>query len=89
MTTLREKFIRELVIRGISPRTQESYVAAVYGLARHYHQPPDQLNDEQLKDYMFYLASERKLAPASLNLTGQRPSSPRALSRGATGQCTA
>jgi len=69
MTTLREKFIRELVIRGTSPRTQESYVAAVYGLARHYHLPPDQVSDEQLKDYMFYLAQERKLAPASLNLT--------------------
>ena len=69
MTTLREKFIRELVIRGTSPRTQESYVGAVYGLAKYYHQAPDQLGDEQLKDYMFYLASERKLAPSSLNLT--------------------
>jgi len=69
MTTLRQNFIRELVIRGIASRTQESYVAAVYGLARHYHQPPDRLSDEQLKEYVFYLAQERKLAPASLNLT--------------------
>jgi integrase/recombinase XerD len=69
MTTLRERFIRELVIRGNSLRTQESYVGAVHGLAKHYHQPPDQISDEQLKGYMFYLASERKLAPASLNLT--------------------
>ena len=69
MTTLREQFIRELVIRGTSPRTQESYVAAVCGLARHYHKGPDQIGEEQLKDYMFYLAQERKLAPASLNLT--------------------
>jgi len=68
MTTLRQQFIRELVIRGTSPRTQESYVAAVHGLARHYHKSPDQLSDEQLKDYMFYLAQERKLAPASLNV---------------------
>jgi hypothetical protein len=62
MTTLRQQFIRELVIRGTSPRTQESYVAAVYGLAKHYHKAPDQISDEQIKDYMFYLASERKLA---------------------------
>jgi len=68
MTTLRQQFIRELVIRGTSPRTQESYVAAVYGLAKHYHQAPDQIGEEQLKDYLFYLAQERKLAPASLNL---------------------
>lgn len=69
MTTLRQQFIRELVIRGTSPRTQESYVAAVYGLAKHYHKAPDQLGDEQIKDYMFYLAQERKLAPSSLNVT--------------------
>jgi len=69
MTTLRQQFIRELVIRGTSPRTQESYVAAVYGLAKHYHKGPDQLGDEQIKDYMFYLAQERKLAPSSLNVT--------------------
>jgi site-specific recombinase XerD len=69
MTTLRQNFIRELVIRGIASRTQESYVAAVHGLAKHYHQPPDQLTDEQLKDYIFYLAKEKELAPATLNLT--------------------
>jgi site-specific recombinase XerD len=42
-------------------------VATVYRLAKHYRKAPDQLSDEQLKDYMFYLASEHKLAAASLN----------------------
>ncbi len=69
MTTLRQNFIRELVIRGTSPNTQRSYLTAVTGLAEHYHRPPDQLGDEQLKDYIFYLATERKLAAASLNVT--------------------
>ncbi len=69
MTTLRERFIRELVIRGIAARTQESYVAAVYGLAKYYRQSPDALNDEQIKQYIFHLAQERELAPATLNLT--------------------
>ena len=38
------------------------------GLAKHYQQPPDQLSDDQLKDYLFYLAQERKLAASSLNV---------------------
>ena len=67
MTPLRQNFIRELVVRGTSPRTQESYVGAIARLAKHYHQPPDQLSDEQLKDYVFYLAHEKELAPSSLN----------------------
>jgi site-specific recombinase XerD len=40
----------------------------VYGLARHYHQPPDQISDEQLKDYLFYLARERHYSASSLNV---------------------
>lgn len=68
MTTLRQNFIRELVLRGMSPRTVDAYVKAVVGVAKHYHQAPDQLSDEQLKDYLFYLAQERKLAPGSLNV---------------------
>lgn len=67
MTTLRQNFIRELVLRGRSPRTQEAYVRAVYGLTRYYHQPPDQLGDEELKNYLFYLAQEREFSASSLN----------------------
>jgi site-specific recombinase XerD len=52
----------------MSPRTVEAYVGAVLKLAKHYHQPPDQLSDEQLKSYLFYLAQERKLAASSLNV---------------------
>jgi hypothetical protein len=37
MTTLPQNFIRELVLRGMSPRTQESYVRWVYCLAQYYH----------------------------------------------------
>ena len=67
MTTLRQNFIRELVIRGTSPRTQEAYVRAVYCLAKHYRKSPDQLTDEELKNYLFYLANERHLSASSLN----------------------
>jgi len=68
MTTLRQNFIRELVIRGMSPKTVDAYVRAVAGLAQHYHQGPDQLRDEQLKEYLVYLAQERKLSASSLNV---------------------
>jgi integrase/recombinase XerD len=67
MTPLRQYFIRELALRGMSPRTQVAYVAAVHRLAQYYHQAPDQLNEEQLKVYLLHLAQERHLAPSSLN----------------------
>jgi len=67
MTTLRQQLIQELVLRGCSPRTQEAYVYQVYQLAKYYRRPPDQLSDQQVRAYLFYLANERKLSASTLN----------------------
>ena len=67
MSILRQKLIQELVLRNYSPRTQEAYVSAVYQLAKFYRRAPDQLSDQQLKDYLFHLAEARKLSASSRN----------------------
>ena len=36
MGELRERMRQALVVRGMSPRTQRSYLAAVQGLAKYY-----------------------------------------------------
>jgi site-specific recombinase XerD len=69
MTPLRQQLIQEMVLRGFSPKTQEAYTRAVYQLAKFYRQSPDQLSDQQLRDYVFHLAGERKLSASSLNQT--------------------
>lgn len=67
MSPLRQQLIEELVLRGCSERTQEAYVQQVYQLAKYFRQPPDQLSNEQVRAYLFYLARERRLAPSSIN----------------------
>jgi integrase/recombinase XerD len=54
MTTLRQQFIRELVIRGMAPKTQEAYVRAVRELAAHYHKGPDLVSDDEIKEYLVH-----------------------------------
>jgi len=54
--------IRDMALRGFSPRTHESYVAAVVKLAKHYHRAPDQLTDEEVQRYLAYLIQERQLS---------------------------
>ena len=49
MTTLREKFIRELTIRGRAERTIHAYVASLASLAKHYGRPPDRIADEEVR----------------------------------------
>jgi integrase/recombinase XerD len=67
MTPLRQAFTRELVIRGTSPRTQECYLSAVTRLACHYRRSPADLSDEQLKDYLYYLADPCGLSASTVN----------------------
>jgi len=66
MTPLRQKLIDEIQLRGLSIHTQDSYVRSVTGLARFYRRSPDQLNDDQLKEYLLHLLREKKLAVSSL-----------------------
>ena len=40
MGPLRTKMIEEMKLRDFSPRTEQSYVAAMVGLARYYRQSP-------------------------------------------------
>ena len=67
MTTLRQQLLEELVLRGCSDRTQEAYVQQVYQLAKFFHQSPDQLANQQVRQYLLHLAQERHLAPSSIN----------------------
>jgi integrase/recombinase XerD len=69
MTALREQLIRELVLRGMSPSTQEAYVAAVYGLAKHYHRSPDQIKDPEIKDYLLHLHEKDRSASTINQIT--------------------
>jgi len=55
MTELRKRMIECLQLRGLSERTQESYVRAVRQLAQHYHKSPDLITEEELRQYFLYL----------------------------------
>jgi len=54
--------LEDMQLRGLSARTQEAYARAVWQLAAYYHRRPDQLTDEELRQYFLYLANEKKLA---------------------------
>ena len=67
MGALRTKMIEEMKLRNFSPRTEQSYVSAMVGLVKYYHQSPDQLTQEQIRSYLLHL-KERGLSPSSRNV---------------------
>lgn len=68
MTPLRQRMIEDMQLRGLSARTQECYVAAVRQLAAHHHRSPDQLSEEDLRQYFLYLTQEKKVARATATI---------------------
>lgn len=62
MSVLRQRMIEDMQLRGLAARTQESYLQAVVQLARYYRKPPDQINEEELRQYFLYLKNDRQVS---------------------------
>ncbi len=62
MSVLRQKMIEDMQLRGFAVRTQEAYLSAVRQLAKHYHKPPDQIDEEELRQYFLFLKNEKHAA---------------------------
>jgi len=68
MTALRQRMIEDLQLRGLSTMTQTCYVRAVRQLAEHYGKPPDQISEEEVRQYFLYLRMVKQVAPNSLGV---------------------
>jgi site-specific recombinase XerD len=68
MTTLRRRMLEDLQLRGLAPTTQQCYLDAVRQLAHHYRRPPDQLRDEELRQYFLFLLNEKKVAESTFRI---------------------
>ena len=60
MSELRTRMIRDMTVRGFSPRTHEAYIRQVVGLARHYRRAHDQLSADEVQTYLAHLFQARK-----------------------------
>jgi integrase/recombinase XerD len=68
MTALRRRMLDDLQLRGLAPRTQQCYVEAVKHLAQHYRRAPDQISEEEIRQYFLYLINEKQVAESTLRI---------------------
>jgi len=66
VTQLRNKMLEEIQRRNYSHRTARTYVRIVRDFAEYFHQPPDKLGPEQIRQYQAHLFQTKKLAPVSM-----------------------
>lgn len=68
MTALRQKMIEDMQLHSFAERTQDSYLRAVRQLAAYCNKPPDQVTEEELRQYFLYLKNVKKAARGTITL---------------------
>lgn len=67
MINFYEQFKKELVIAGLSERTQSTYIRCLKKLHDHYHKPIASLTCEEIKDYLYFLIKEKCFSQEYIN----------------------
>jgi len=68
MSELRRRMIHDMQLHGFAEKTQESYVGAVKGLAKFYRRSPDQLSEEEIRDFFLHLINVRGAAQSTVTI---------------------
>ena len=75
MTERRQRMIEDMRLHGLSEGTQQVYVRAVRNLAEHYNRSPDQLDENELREFFIHLIQKKKLARSTVRVHCSRSSS--------------
>jgi site-specific recombinase XerD len=62
MGKLRDQMLADLQLRGATTRTQKTYLREVSNFAKYFNRSPEELGEDELKEYMLYLMKERHLS---------------------------
>jgi site-specific recombinase XerD len=68
MGRFRDRFKRDLQIRGYADNTVDQYVHCVRNLVKHYMRPPDELTVDDINNFQLHLTKERKVAWSTFNI---------------------
>ena len=68
MTSLRRRMLEDMQLRGLAPATQQAYLRAVQQLAEYYDKSPDQITEEELRQYFLYLHNHKHVARPTATL---------------------
>lgn len=69
MKTLKQRMREDLQLRGLSPRTQATYLFQVTRFARHFGKLPDKLGEKEVRQYLLHLINDRHVSYSILTQT--------------------
>jgi integrase/recombinase XerD len=67
MGELRERMKMDMELKNLSPRTIETYLGWMKDYTIHYGKSPEELGDEDIRNYLYYLLKEKGVSQSSIN----------------------
>ena len=62
MDAVREQMMKDLQLKGITPRTQKKYLREVGIMAQYFDKPLEELGEQEVKDYLVHMLESRKVS---------------------------
>jgi len=69
MEELIQLMLKNIKLRGLSKNTQKIYIRIAKEFCNHFSASPRELDTNHVKDYLFYLINEKKIASKTIGLT--------------------
>ena len=66
---LQKSMVNNMRLRGLAVGTQESYLAGVKNVTKHFGREPDHVTDDELKEYLIYMLDVKGYSQSTVRLT--------------------
>jgi len=67
MGRLHDQMKRDLELKDYSPKTRSCYLASVKSFALHFHRSPAELGDQEIREYLHYLITDKKASQSLIS----------------------
>ena len=68
MGKLHDRMREDLLLKAYSPHTQSAYLRCARHFARHYMRSPEEMGEQEIRDFLLHLVRDRKVSPATLGM---------------------
>lgn len=68
MGKLHDRMREDLLLKAYSPHTQSAYLRCARHFASHYMRSPEEMGEQEIRDFLLHLVRDRKASPATLGM---------------------
>jgi integrase/recombinase XerD len=68
MGKLHDRMQEDLLLKAYSPHTQRAYLGCARHFAKHYMRSPEEMGEQEIRDFLLHLVRDQKASPATLSM---------------------